>query len=212
MTMYQFGRILTLSGDPRQTMAWAAEVTGMVNTITDLNVSLWGSRFGYPVGTVAWSAIVEGRAHQASEAAKLAANNEYLDFVAKAQDWVSAPAEDIFRRIVHGGPGDNPPEVGAIASITQAVAATGKLAEAVAWAIDMATHATSVTGNQVNLLLNAYTDFGGIAFISTVPDMAAADAAADALEADTGYIDKIGGSAGLFVEGSAHQSLLQRLA
>ena len=39
--MYQFGRVLTLTGDARETMAWAAEVTGMVNDLTDLDVSLW---------------------------------------------------------------------------------------------------------------------------------------------------------------------------
>lgn len=210
--MYQFGRVLTLTGDARETMAWAAEITGMVNDLTDLDVSLWGATFGYPVGTVAWSAIVEGRAQLASETAKLTTNNDYLDAVMKAQDWVTTPAQDIFRKVVHGGPGDEPPGVGAVASVTQAVAATGKLPEAAGWATDMATHASSVTGVQVSLLLNAYTDFGGMAFISTVPDMAAADAAADALAADASYMEKIGASAGLFVDGSAHQSLLQRMA
>lgn len=210
--MYQFGRILGLTGDPRDTLGWAVEVTGMVNDLTDMNVNLWGTRFGYPVGTVAWATIVEGRAQLAEETAKLTANNDYLDVVTKALGWATGPAQDIFRKVIHGGPGDAPPAVGSVASITQAVATTGKLPEAMAWAIDMATHASAVTGNQVNVLMNAYTDFGGMAFISTVPDMAAADAASDALESDAGYIEKLGGAAGLFVEGSAHQSLLQRLA
>lgn len=210
--MYQFARVLTLQGDTRETMAWAVEITGHVNDLTGLDVSLWGSVFGYPVGTVAWSAIVEGRAQLAEETAKLAGSNDYLDFVMKAEDWVENPAEDIFRRIVHGGPGDEPPAVGAVASVTQAVAATGKMPEAVAWAIGMADHATSVSGVPVSLGVNAYNDFGGMAFISTQPDMAAADAAAEAVQGDDGYIERIGRSAGLFVDGSAHQSLLQRLA
>jgi hypothetical protein len=51
-----------------------------------------------------------------------------------------------------------------------------------------------------------------MAFISTAADMAAADASADAVQGDADYIAKIGASSGLFVDGTAHQSLLQRLA
>ncbi len=210
--MFQFARLLTLQGDPRETMPWASEITAKGQAITGLDISLWGSVFGYPAGTLAWSTIVEGRAQLATAMAKLPADNAYLDLAAKAQEWVTGPAEDIFRSVVHGGPGDEPPAVGAVASITQAVAATGKMPEAVAWAVDMAQHASSVTGTNVSLLVNAYGDFGGMAFISTVVDMATADASAEALQADADYVGKIGASTGLFVDGSAHQSLLQRLA
>jgi len=209
--MYQFARVLNLAGDQRETMAWAAETTAQVNAKTDLDVGLWGGLFGFPVGTVAWSTMIEGRAQLAAETAKLATDNDYLDQVAKAADWVNAPAEDLLRRVVHGTPAAEPPAVGAIASVTQAVAATGKMPEAVAWATDMAEHASSITGIQVALLVNAYGDFGGMAFISVGADMAAADAAADAIAADAGYIDKLGASAGLFVDGSAHQAMLQKL-
>ena len=210
--MYQFGRVLTLQGDTRETMPWAVEVTAHVNANTDMDVTLWGSVFGYPVGTVAWSTFVEGRAQLSGEMAKLPTDAAYLDLALKAQEWVTGPAEDIFRSLVHGGPAEDPPAVGAIASITQAVAATGKMPEAVAWGVDMAQHATRVTGHPVSLLVNAYGDFGGMAFISTAADMAAADASSDALQADTDYVAKISASSGMFVDGSAHQSLLRRLA
>jgi hypothetical protein len=210
--MFQFARLITLQGDARETMPWASEVTAHVNATTDLDVSLWGTVFGYPVGTLAWSTIVEGRAQLAAEMAKLPADNAYLDLALKAQEWVTGPAEDIFRSVVHGEPGDEPPAVGAVAAVTQAVAATGKLPEAMAWGVDMAQHASSVTGTNISLLVNAYGVFGGMAFISTVADMAAADASNEALQADSDYIAKIGASAGLFVDGSAEQGLLQRLA
>jgi hypothetical protein len=210
--MYQFARLLTLQGDTRETMPWALEVTAHVNANTGMDVALWGSVFGYPTGTLAWSTMVEGRAQLAGEMGKLTIDNAYLDLASKAQEWVTGPAEDIFRSVVHGGPGDGPPAVGAIASVTQAVAATGKMPEALAWGVDMAQHASSVTGIAVSLLVNAYGDFGGMAFISTAADMAAADASADAIQGDADYIAKIGASSGLFVDGTAHQSLLQRLA
>lgn len=210
--MFQFARLLTLQGDVRETMPWASEITAHANSLTDMDIALWGTVFGYPTGTLAWSTIVEGRAQLGAEMAKITADNTYLDLASKAQAWVTGPAQDIFRSVVHGGPGDTPPGVGAVASVTQAVAATGKMPEAVAWAVDMAQHASSVTGTNVSLLVNAYGDFGGMAFISTVADMGVADASAEALRADGDYTAKIGASAGLFVDGSAHQSLLQRLA
>jgi hypothetical protein len=210
--MFQFARVLTLQGDTRETMPWALEVTAHVNAKTGLDVSLWGSVFGYPVGTIAWSTMVEGRAQLSGEMAQLATDNAYLDLALKAQQWVTGPAEDNFRSVVHGGPGDTPPAVGAVASVTEALAATGKMPEAVAWAVDMAQHASNVTGTAVSLLVNAYGDFGGMAFISTVADMGVADAAGDAVQSDSDYITKIGASSGLFVDGSAHQSLLRRIA
>jgi hypothetical protein len=210
--MYQFGLLMTLQGDTRETMPWASEMTAFVNANTGLDVSLWGSVFGYPTGTIAWSTMVEGRAHLSGETAKLGANKAYLDLASKAREWATGPAENILRNVVHGGPGGEPPAIGAVASVTQAVAATGKMAEAVGWGVEMAQHASSVTATPVALLVNAYGDFGGMAFISTVADMGIADSSADALEADPDYIAKIGGAAGLFVDGSAHQSLLQRLA
>lgn len=212
MTMYQFARLLTLQGDVRETMPWATEITAKAISITGLDITLWGSVFGYPVGTLAWSTIVEGRAQLGTAMAKLPADSAYLDLGAKAQEWVTGPAEDVFRSVVHGGPGDEPPGIGAIASVTQAVAATGKMPEAVAWAVDMAQHASSVTGTNVSLLVNAYGDFGGMAFISTVADLATADTSSDAVQGDAGYVERIGASSGLFVDGSAHQALLQRLA
>jgi hypothetical protein len=210
--MYQFARLLTLQGDTRETMAWATEITALVNDRVGLDVSLWASVFGYPVGTVGWSAIVEGRAQLEQETAPLATDEEYLDLVAKAADWVHAPAEDILRSIVHGGPGDEPPAVGAVASVTEAVAATGKMSEAIGWATDMATYATELTDAQVNFLVNAYGVFGGMAFITIFPDMAAADAATETIRADAGYIQRVDSTGGLFVEGSSHQSLLQQMA
>jgi len=210
--MFQFARVLNLRGDVRETLAWASEVTAYVNVNSGLDVSLWGAVFGYPVGTVAWSTIVEGRAQLADETEKLTSDNDYLDLVMKADPWITNPAEDIFRSVVHGGPGEEPPAVGAVASVTEAVAATGRMPEAAAWAVDMAEYGSGVTGVDISLLVNVYGDFGGMAFISVVPDMAAADAAAATIRADAGYMERISASTGLFVDGSAQQNLLRRLA
>ena len=145
--------------------------------------------------------------------AKLPADNAYLDLASKAQEWVTGPAEDIFRSVVHGGPGDEPPAVGAVASVTQAVAATGKLPEAVAWAVG---HGPTCVERHRHGRLAARQRVRRLRWHGIHLDRCrhgdGGRLRRDAVQADADYIEKIGASTGLFVDGSAHQSLLQRLA
>ena len=57
--MIIFQRLATLEGPPEEVGPWALEITEAVNKRTDLNVSLWQGLFGGPVGTLAWSSLVE---------------------------------------------------------------------------------------------------------------------------------------------------------
>jgi len=209
--MFQFARRLNLRGDARETMAWATEMTSYVDDHTDLDVSLWGV-FGAPVGTFAWSTFVEGRATLVAATDHLGADDGYHDLVMKARDWITAPAEDVFRSVVYGGPLDEPPPLGSVASVTETVATTGKMSEAVGWATDMAEYGSSVVGSRITLLVNAYGDFGGITFISVARDMTATDELSATIRSDIGYVERIKASEGLFVDGSARQTLLRRLA
>ena len=77
--MHLFSRVATLTGGPVEPVEWAVGITGKVNEIMDVEVSLWQGVFGYPLGTVAWSAMVESRAHLAEQTAKLAADSTFLE-------------------------------------------------------------------------------------------------------------------------------------
>ena len=77
---------------------------------------------------------------------------------------------------------------------------------------DLATLLVEIDGEGTSVPVNAYGEFGGMAFISLASDMAAADEMAATVRADAGYLERITASAGLFVDGTAHQSLLRRLA
>ena len=106
--MYVFSRLLTLKGSPRQSMAWATEMTAYVNAHSDLNVSLWATQFGNPVGTVAWTAQVDSHAALAAATAGLVADDGYYNLLEKAADLVNAPAQDAFRLVLHGDIGAPP--------------------------------------------------------------------------------------------------------
>ena len=60
--MLLFSRVLTVTGSPRQALPWALGVTSYVNDHSDLDVSLWSATYGYPLGTLAWTALGAGTA------------------------------------------------------------------------------------------------------------------------------------------------------
>jgi hypothetical protein len=143
--------------------------------------------------------------------ATLMGDAEYHSKLASGRDYVAAPATDQLATVVHGDLGD-PPPVGSVASITAAVIGNGKYAEAVGWGIDMAQHATAVTGVSTNFLMSRFGTFGAVSWIGISADAAAADAAAAALEADAAYLDKLGAVGDLFVPASGNRATATRVA
>lgn len=209
--MYLFSRVLTLSASPRQAMPWLAEVTSYVNEHTDLDATLWGANFGYPVGTVGWSTVVESRAQLAAATAGLQADDAYWDIVENATDMIEGPAEDALRMIVHGGPGEEGPAVGAVAAVTTATAAGGKMGAAMEWGVMMAELGTSVGGSPVTFLADSYGTFGQVTWVATFDDMVAVDAATGAMMADDEYRKRLDEAGDVFLPASGHRGLMTRL-
>jgi hypothetical protein len=114
--MLLFSRALTLTGGPRRALPWALGVTSYVNDHSDLDVTLWSGTFGYPVGTLAWSALVGSQAALAASTAALVVDDGYLDLLEQAQDLISEPPEDLLGQLIHGEPGDPPRRPGLPAS------------------------------------------------------------------------------------------------
>ena len=89
--MHLFSRVATLTGGPVEPIEWAMNITAKVDQIMDVDVSLWQARFGYPLGTVAWSAMVESRAHLDEQMAKTTADPGFLDLVGQGQAFIAVP-------------------------------------------------------------------------------------------------------------------------
>lgn len=193
-------------------MPWAVDMTSYVNANSDLQTACWSATFGYPLGTVAWSAIVESQAALAAGTASLLAQGGYLDRVESAQELAPTPGYDVLRQLVHGAPGE-PPALGAIANITTATAVVDRMEQAMAWALEITVHAEEKIGQPVSLFTDVFGTMGGVAWITIAADAAAADAAAQAaLGADPTYPKLISGSKDLFIPGSGHVSQLTRFA
>ena len=212
--MFLFSRLVTLSGPPDESMTWAGEITGVVNGVSEVDVTCWAALYGHPVGTVAWSAVVESRTQMMTLGAKLAAEPSYAALLSRAADWLRTPGQDNFRRPLNPAttPPSGPPPIGAVAQVTTAVATAGRLMDAMAWGLDMAAYTASVSELPVTFFSDVYGQFGGVAWIGIQPDMAAVDATDVRLNGDAGYMERIGKLGDLFVANSGNVALMTRIA
>jgi hypothetical protein len=209
--MLLFSRLATLTGSPRKSIPWAVEITNYVNAHGSLPVTCWAGNFGYPIGTVAWSAMVESQAALAAGTGALLADPGYLDLIESAADLIATPGHDLLREVIYGTPSE-PPAVGSLVTVTTATAIVDRLADALAWAVEIGQHVESVIGSPVAVLTDVFGTMGGIAWIGAQPDAAAADASRAKLNADGDYIKRIAGSKDLFINGSGHLSQATRIA
>jgi hypothetical protein len=208
--MYLFSRVVHLAGPPAQTVPWATDMRDHVASVTGRDIALWTAMFGAPLGSFAYTMRIAGLADLDALGQTLNADAEYHTKLAAGAAFSGAPSEDSLARPLHGELGDSPP-VGAVASVTTASMA-GRYVDAVTWGVDVARHVESLTGSPVMVLANEFGPFGGITWIGVSPDAAAADAAADAVNADAAYVAKLEAADGLFVPGSGHRSMLVRVA
>jgi hypothetical protein len=187
------------------------QITEYVNAHGSLPVTCWAANFGYPIGTVAWSTMVESEAALAAATSSLLADNGYLDLIDSAVDLVSTPGHDVLREVIYGVPGD-PPPVGSLATITTATAIVDRLADALGWAVEMGQYVEAVIGSPIAVLTDVFGTMGGIAWIGAQPDAASADAARAKLNSDGDYLKRVAGSKDLFINGSGHISQATRIA
>jgi hypothetical protein len=202
-------RVATLVGSPRRTLPWAVDITNYINGHFDLDISLWHVRYGYPLGTMVWSSVVESQTSVEDRNAKLLVDDGYLDRVDKAQEFIREPPQDFLRELIHGQPGE-PPGVGAVATITTATAAVDRLPDALGWAVDTARYVTDTTGVPVSVLTSLFGRMGELTWISVQSDIAASDATRRQLNGDASYIARLGATKDIYLPGSAQVMSLAR--
>lgn len=211
--MIIFQRMATFEGPPDEVGPWAMEITEAVNSRTQLNVSLWQGVFGGPVGTLAWSTLVDNLTALEAATDSLGADAGYLSLVAKAQAWSRTPAEDFLLRTIHTAGGEYArPEVGAYAEGTMAVPAEGKLMEAGAFGVAISDLHSKLTHSSVLFCTSEYGTFGEMRWLALYDSAAAVDAAAEAIAKDEEYGAKLDASGELFAEGLARRTLARRIA
>ncbi len=210
--MHLFSRTVHLVGPPAETMAYAAEMRQYAADAIGRDISLWAAMFGAPLGSMVYSMRVEGLADLQQSTAVLTADATYHEKIAAGSQYAGPPTEDNLGTPIYGSPGEQSPPVGALASVTTAVMAAGRYAEAIAWGVDVAQHVESLTGQGTMFLTNDFGPFGRVTWIGVMPDGAAADSSMAAVNGDGDYLAKLHAAGDLFVEGTGHRTLIARVA
>ena len=209
--MQLFTRGIQMRGLPAVVGAHAIALRDHVAKNTGLDIGLWSIMFGAPVGSLAYTARVDGLAGYEQMTAALSGDAEWDALVVKGADMVVGPAVDSLRESLTPDLGDAPP-VGSVATVTTAVITGGHYAEAIGWGLDIAAHVTAVTGEPVMFMMDMFGTFGQVTWIGASPSCADADVLNGKLTADATYMDKLGGAKGLFVEGQSRRSIAVRIA
>ena len=209
--MNLFSRTVVLQGSIADTTAAAADLRAYVSDKLGNEVGLWGAMLGAPLGSMSFTATVDGLAGAAAMNEILMADEGYHAKADTMRQYMVAPAETVMMSLIHGELGEGRPPVGAVATVTTAVAA-GAFDQAAGWGVELAQLAESVTGMPVMFGNGLAGTFGEFAWIGITADAAAADAANEALLGNADYIAKISGATELFVPGAAHRIITTRVA
>lgn len=210
--MKLFTRMRTIDPEHMQeALTCAVEIAQYVSETTHLQVIPWISVYGAPVGTVSYTTRVESLAAMGVAQETLAADAGYQQ---RLRDQVGrcfqGPTEDVIAQFVDmAGTASN---TGRYASVVTAQCAGGKIAEAMAWGVDIMNHVAKVAEMDVALVRGLYGPWATLGWVSVVDTLEEVDAAEAATTNDPTYIDSIDQAGELFVPGSVHQRLLRRLA
>lgn len=211
--MIFFQRMLTLRGPLDEVGAWAMEITELVKSKTDLDVSLWQAQFGFPAGSLAWSTRVPNLTELEHNMDGLAGDKSYLDLANRAADWVVEPPTDSLLRLVHAaGPEYQRGDVGTYSEVTAAIPAEGKMRKAMEFGTRISDHHSRITHSTVLFANSAYGAFGELRWLAMYDSATAVDTAAEIIAKDDEYAKAIDDAGDLFVEGSARRGLARRIA
>ena len=209
--MHLFTRTRTI--DPAhagEAHAFAVDMSRYASATTGLEIIPWAAVYGGPVGTVSYTARVGSQAAMAEALARLAADAGYQERIAGSVGHVfPGPVEDTIGEFVSlSGSGGH---AGRLASIATAQCAPGRIAEAMAWGIDILSHHSKVTGLDGALVRSLYGPWATLAWISVTDAWDDIDSSTAAIAADATYLERIDDAGPLFLPGSVSQRLLRRL-
>lgn len=193
--MYLFTRSARIApGHTRDALAWAHEMTDLVNKGTDLQVGLWTQVFSPETGTVAWSTGVEDLNQLEAAEDKLMADDHYQAMVDRGVAYVPGGVQDGLIQVIHGEP-DPQRTIGYI-SVVRSVCATAGLAKGIELGIALAEKSTEIGGAPTLFGMESTGAFGAVCWITGYVDLSELQASEGKVYADPGFMALLDGGAG----------------
>jgi len=208
--MYLFARTATAKpGRALDAATFATEVAGQVSSITGVEVHAWSTLYGAPITQLSWTALIDSHAAMGEVSEKLQADPGFQERIGVAGELFEAAPEDVFAEVV--ATVNDSGKLGTYANLVQAQVAGGKIGDAMAFAVDMLNHVGKVTGRDGLLTRSLYGPWASMGWIMLAHSLEEIDAAGEAMAADADYISKIDKAGDLFLPGSGHVQLSQRI-
>jgi hypothetical protein len=189
------GRLSGTSG-----MQWAADVTQAVQAAGGMT-SLWAAGPGAPIGTVAWSTMVDSFAASAALTEKLASDAMFQALVAQAGDHIEVSEPDVMMQIVHGELTGQAP-VGSFLMAITANINPDRAEEATAFAAEIVDAWTAVT--KINGVVATYAagPMGEVTWLARHNNAKSVDSANAKIAKSKKYADVAAKGAGLVTDGN----------
>ncbi len=206
--MYLFSRFRAHNGHYATAARDAfVNVANVATRVTGMPVFAWQVSY-HPQGNgYMTSARVDSQAQLESAWDKMMADESMAKAMEGVAQVVPSPPIDNLARVVGGSLGEGPP---AYARVTTAQAASGRVADAAAWGIQMAEASSASLGVPVVCTVNVAGVYGGIALLASYKSADQMDEVSDKLMTDSSLQKMIADAADLF-EGEGAQILLRRL-
>jgi hypothetical protein len=207
--MYIFNRTRLARPDKAiEAMASSVEVAEKVTEITGLDIHVWQTRFGAPVGTISWSCRLESQAELHTATEKLTVDATYIDMAMSMAGYYEGAAEDTIMRVVSGTPAPAPSK---FYVATTATMANGKYKDAIAWGVSMQEFTCDALDAPGLFGTAGYGGFADVGWLMGRDSMDEVDRAADWEMSNEEYHERIDAARDLFIPGSGVQRLVERL-
>ena len=206
--MYIFSRQRSVNpASFRDAVGHAVGIAELVTDITGTEVFVWMSQFGPEGPAITWSSRVDSMSDLDTRSSQLMTSDAYAERIEEIDDSFTGAATDSLIEIVSGTLASTPTQY---VAVTQALAAPGRIREAVAWGADLAEKASTTLDVPVAFGVGVYGPYGSMGWLAAHDDADSMDQSRAKMMADETLQTAID-DGGDLVQPHASQMLLRRL-
>ncbi|MDO8362697.1 MAG: hypothetical protein Q7V88_07360 [Actinomycetota bacterium] len=192
-----------------EAVAFAATIAGKATATAGVEISAWTSVGSEGAGTIVWTAAFDTLVDWEAAGDKLGGDADYVSAVQAADGLFTGTVDDGLLNIVAGLGGD--PAANTYVGIVRATCAGGKLGAGMAQGVAIAEAATRVGGLNTVFGSEVTGAYGGVRWLTGAPNIAALEAASNAIAGSQEFVELVDGGGGLYLP-DAQQAMFRRIA
>jgi hypothetical protein len=211
--MYLFNRRTRLvGGNGTAGIEWATATAAKVTELTGQEIQLWATVYSPGFGTISWTSWFNDLSALEKVGDTLNADASMRKLTDQSAKHTIGGLDDAIFQPIYGAP-DPTRQIQYVSGVT-AVAAPGAIERAMSIGVEIAQKVEAVTGKGcifARALTGAYASVG---WLTAYEDIAAFEAAGDAIAADASLMKLVDSSAGCYVEDPSitQQTIYRRIA